>query len=529
LKINFYFAITIVGTLLFAYHIDAFDFSDFDKKAISDYQVPGATQGNLVPASNGLGDGDNSLDPGHYYIGGGDVFFISAVGSPTIQYTATINQQCDLYIPALGVLKLGKITLFAAQKRIGEFVQTKLKKQNEMYVVLTKAKKVTISVNGAVANPGTYTFPGSYRILDALRAANNGALPSMSGCNFREVQCSNKDSAMVIDLFTYLLKNDIAGNPYLYPGDRITIPYATKSILMNGPIKSIVTGWIPIKENESLSSLLSLFTFDASADTSRIFFQTTVSDSIRSTRTIGWNEAVSITLHDRDIITVLQKNKYKPVLLITVSGEVAQPGMYPIIRDSTTVDIVLAMAGGPTQFADVSRAVIIRRDKIADEQTTNEPNVSTNAVSMRPEMSAGFLKMNTMNDYSIVNLKNRGMAVKLIANDEIFFPHKDIYVYISGNIKNPGAYEYVPGKSYDYYIAKAGGYTRIADKSNMFGVRRYSVVSQKTDLTEIIAGDVIVIPDSQQHKFLINILLPVLQTTATIISVLLALYTVNHH
>jgi hypothetical protein len=200
--------------------------------------------------------------------------------------------------------------------------------------------------------------------------------------------------------------------------------------------------------------------------------------------------------------------------------------MYPIIRDSTTVDNILAMAGGPTQFADVARAVILRRDKIIGEKK-NGSTEEAKAAPIRPEMNAGLLKMMAMNDYSIVNFKNRGTAVKLVSNDEIYFPRKDYYVYVSGNVHNPGAYEFVPGKPYQYYIAKSGGYTRIADKSNLFGVRRYNAIYQETDLSEIISGDIIVVPDSQQHKFLVNILLPVLQTTAAIISVLLALYTVS--
>jgi protein involved in polysaccharide export with SLBB domain len=101
-------------------------------------------------------------------------------------------------------------------------------------------------------------------------------------------------------------------------------------------------------------------------------------------------------------------------------------------------------------------------------------------------------------------------------------------VYISGNVKRPGAYEYNPGKFYAYYIKLAGGYTGKADRTNVFGVRNYNGVSQIVDLSEVHSADIIVIPDSQQAKFLTVIFLPILTAAATIVSVILALYTVAH-
>jgi len=55
---------------------------------------------------------ENSIDPDQYYIGGGDEFFISVIGLPSIHYVVAINPQGDLYIPELGLLKLGKIQAY---------------------------------------------------------------------------------------------------------------------------------------------------------------------------------------------------------------------------------------------------------------------------------------------------------------------------------------------------------------------------------------------------------------------------------
>jgi protein involved in polysaccharide export with SLBB domain len=289
----------------------------------------------------------------------------------------------------LGIIKIGKITLTDAKKRIAEYVQAKLKKSNDIYVELIKVKKLTVSINGAVANPGTYSFSGAFRLIDALRAANNGVMPSYNDCNFREISCITGDSVKIIDLFGYLLKNDVTSNPYLYPGNNITISYATRHVIINAPIRSVVYGWVPIKEKETLSEFLSLFKFDASADTSKILLQRTVSDNQNSVRTISWNDASSIPLQDRDVVTVSQKKNYSTMSMASVTGEVASPGSFPILRDSTTVKDLLEMAGGVTIYGDKSRAAIVRHSKIESSDSAKILSLSKiPSMGVRPEINA---------------------------------------------------------------------------------------------------------------------------------------------
>jgi protein involved in polysaccharide export with SLBB domain len=147
---------------------------------------------------------------------------------------------------------------------------------------------------------------------------------------------------------------------------------------------------------------------------------------------------------------------------------------------------------------------------------------------IRPEMYAGFSKMNSTQDYSIIQINKYGFSVKLRPNDEIIIPRKDLFVYVSGNVKRPGACKFEAGMSWNYYIHQCGGFTGKADRGNIFGVRYYGNTSQMTDLSEISEGDIIVVPDSQQAKFLSTILLPVITAVAGIASLFLAAYTIYH-
>ena len=526
--------------LSFSNYSSGFDLNDIATKKMLDAQK--STQG--FDKDYEQPNASNSVDPDHYLIGGGDEFFISVVGIPSEIYTVKVNSQGDLYIPDLGLLKLGKIKLSECLKRIRDFVQTKLKKNGEIYVTLTKVKTATVTINGGIGNPGTYVFSGEYRILDVFRAVNNNFLPSLNEFDYRDVQIKNKDSTATIDLFEYLMKNDISRNPYIYPGDNITLEFATKKVILNSLSKNLVSGNIPIKENENLSNFLYFFKFDKSVDTETILLQSSSPSGERFSRAVDRRNMDSVFLHNRDIITIPQKKNYTQIIMITISGEIARPGVYPILEDSTTVTDLIAMAGGTTQFANLKRAIIARRGKILGEIThgskinweTNYDGKSPSASSIqqisamaasRPEMFAGLSKMNTMNDYSIIQLNKQGLSVKLISNDELIIPRKESFVYVSGNVKQPGAFAYVDQKPFKYYIAQAGGFTDKADRGNLFGVRTFFEISQITDLSEIIEGDIIVVPDSQPAKMLSTIYLPVFQALLTMASIVLAIYTVS--
>jgi polysaccharide export outer membrane protein len=523
-----YFICSVV--LLSFPYAQAADFFPGDKNNLADLQKMGKISGSLNSSRPLLENADNSVDPNFYCVGGGDEFFISVIGNPAVHYYVAINQDGELYIPELGLKKLGKITLADAQKQIRSFIQEKLKKPNEIYVSLVRVKMVTITVNGAVSDVGTYTLPGSYRVLDALRVANNNTVPSLNECNFREVKCNNRDSTTTIDMFTYLLKYDISGNPYLYSGDDITLAYADKRVNLNASTKSMVTGWIPIKSGETLSDFLSFFTFDASADTSIIYLQKFIENNDRSIQAVSKNDDKSIPLCDREIITIPQKKNYSLTLLVEISGEVARPGIYPISSTTKAGDII-AMAGGGTPDGNMGRAVVLRRSKNTEKSGKKDKQNQVSGpdveVKVRPEMYAGLKKMASLEDYTIIELDKNTMATTLVSDDHIVVPRKDVFVYVSGDVKKPGAYAFAAGKPYSYYIDNAGGFTSKADRSNLFGVRNFENASQMTDLSEIHEGDIIVVPDSEQAKLLITVFLPIFQVVLTILSVGLAIFSLT--
>ncbi|HUI91453.1 MAG TPA: SLBB domain-containing protein [Chitinivibrionales bacterium] len=473
---------------------------------------------------------DNSIDPETYQIGGGDAFQISVVELPSVRYSGTVNENCDVYIPDLGIIKIGRTTLSRAKKTIANFVGSKLSKKYDVYVSLVKTKTAVLTVSGAVSAPGTYRLSGTFRLLDAIKTANNGELPSLTEYDYREVECRNRDSLRLCDVFKFLFKNDLTQNPYVYPGDNILLSYAKSRVYLLGSVKNPVAGPVPIKQDEPLAEFLSLFTFDASADSGRIMVQRSPAENA----VYSLARPEPFLLRDRDLVIVSEKENYPQVTAVSVKGEVKRPGAYPLVMNVTKASDVLDLAGGPTKTGNIDRAFVIRNKKIPAEEL-KQGNGSKAAASgtppehsVRPEINAGYFHMNLSGDYSIIRLRDCKNGLLLEANDEIVVPQKEYCVYVSGSVCHPGAYAFAAGKGRDYYIGQAGGYSSRADRSNVFVVTYYESLAQQKENGELEEGDVIVVPDSQQYKFLSMVFIPILSAIAITLSTILALYTSVH-
>ncbi|MBD3239422.1 MAG: hypothetical protein GF331_02465 [Chitinivibrionales bacterium] len=489
--------------------------------------------GSSSEAPRGPSNIDNSIDEDNYFIGAGDVFRISVPEMPSIVYHAEVNQNCDVVVSDLGVLELGKRSLAEAKEALKEFVEPRIRRGGDVYVALSRGKNATVAVSGAVENPGTYSMSGMLRVLDAIRKANNGELPKQSDHDYRAVIVSNGDLSDTVDLFAYMYASADTANPYLYPGDHILLKETTQIVHLSGAVRVPFDGAVPLRRGETALELLSLMPLMASADSTRISVLTGRTQGERTRRMMTLQECRDYVLQDNDQIMVLPKKDYAEATYSHVRGEVLSPAAVPITEGVTTAREAIELCGGATSQADLSRAVVVRHSKMVARSLKEGPaslaqrlpgNFDLSVV--RPEVGAAFHKMNLINDYAIVSLSDDSGECPLLSGDHVIVPPREHFVYVSGNVGAPGAYPYVEGESHRHYVKEAGGFTGKADRSNTFVLAQYAgAVVMKTN-RDVQAGDIIVVPDAQETKFLRTLFLPVLQAVATTVAAVVALISV---
>ena len=168
---------------------------------------------------------------------------------------------------------------------------------------------------------------------------------------------------------------------------------------------------------------------------------------------------------------------------VFVHGEVKTPGTFALTGDMTLIE-ALAQAGSTT--ADAGDEAVVVRPKAGDGAAKapvlpgQQPDAEVIRVSLK-DLQAGTLARNIL----------------LRDGDTIVVP-KGKPVYVTGQVKTPGAYPVEPGMTVMQAIALAGGAT---DRGSM---RRIKIVRDengkkkeiKVKVTDLVRpGDTIVVPD----------------------------------
>ena len=162
---------------------------------------------------------------------------------------------------------------------------------------------------------------------------------------------------------------------------------------------------------------------------------------------------------------------------VTALGEFAKPGLIEM-RGNATLMEVISNAGGLTPSA--SDTLVIKR-QILKAGSDRKEDVS---------ITVDLDKLLTQGDASA--------NVTVLDGDSIYVPLAS-FVYVTGEVKNPGAYKIFKGLTVLRAITLAGGFTQKAWKGRTSAIRK-TVKGEKTinvKMDELVKpDDVIMVPES---------------------------------
>ena len=104
---------------------------------------------------------------------------------------------------------------------------------------------------------------------------------------------------------------------------------------------------------------------------------------------------------------------------------------------------------------------------------------------------------------NIDHWKNTSADIEVRTGDVLVIPKKPSYVMVSGQVFNPTAISYRPGKSAKWYLEQSGGPTQLANKRAIFVIRADgSVIGAKDSFlvgesfsSVLLPGDTVVVPE----------------------------------
>jgi len=391
----------------------------------------------------------------------------------------------------------------------------------------------TVSVWGDVRGPGTYRTAGQIHLSDAVHLA--GGIAPDAKIDDAQVFRYLPDGKMKIFSVSLnlALEGDPTANIWLQPRDRLLIhrsPDAIQpaSVYVQGDVGK--PGRYPLTTNMTVSDLIHVggglkpSADTRAADLTRYAWAsegelTGQHQSVTISEALAGDKDANVPLSNGDVLTIRQLPNWNDIgASISVKGEVKHPGAYGI-RPGEKLSSVLERAGGFGPLAYPYGAVLMRREvrevevnarlemvrrlrqeqinlKALPETDTEQKNAKLTAIA-ETETTLQQLQANPPIGRVVVRIpsdakawRNTSADVPVRDGDVLVIPKKADYVMVNGQVFNPTAVSYRPGRSARWYLSQAGGTTQLANKKAVFVIRADgSVLSAKNNESGWWSGD----------------------------------------
>jgi protein involved in polysaccharide export with SLBB domain len=204
------------------------------------------------------------------------------------------------------------------------------------------------------------------------------------------------------------------------------------------------------------------------------------------------NQTAMVAVQPLDVIRLRPVYSDHEEGTVTVAGQVRYPGVFDITRNEHLSEL-LKRAGGLSEVAYPYGAIFTRRDAAITERQGNERSAReleneiptliaaqtgqstdfASAATYLASLSRSLREMPALGrivitaDPAVLAIKPE-LDLVLQPGDTLFVPKRSSTVTVSGEVLNPGAFQYRRGLPYSDYVRMAGGATQSADDDKTF-------------------------------------------------------------
>jgi protein involved in polysaccharide export with SLBB domain len=209
-----------------------------------------------------------------------------------------------------------------------------------------------------------------------------------------------------------------------------------------------------------------------------------------------------IELMPYDNVLIRRKPGWESQRLVYLTGQVQHPGRYALRSKTERIGDLIERAGGLTDQAYPGGVQFYRAYGPGRKQSNERPApINDPTQGTRDTLPRGFIERVGIDLPRA--LKNRKAAdnVILAGGDSINIPEFNPIVMVDGAVNSPGAVVYTRGKSLDWYVNAAGGYTQLGDNKRAYvtqpdgkreAVKRRAVLAD--DVPKPKSGAVVFVP-----------------------------------
>jgi protein involved in polysaccharide export with SLBB domain len=407
--------------------------------------------------------------PLNYVLGPNDQIAVSVYGVQEYSGDLTVSPEGNVSIPNVGLIRVAGLTIEAATQKIkntmGATVYNYLRSGgSKIAVTLSKIRTIKVTIIGA-NRPATYRLSSLATVFNALYVSGG---PTAFG-SFREIELMRDNKLFKkIDLYRMLLNGDQSDNVGLKDNDVIRIPSYKTRVSLQGQVKR--PGIFEVLPGENFANVLAFasgFTDTAYQASVKVFAQNSKERQIKDVTQAHYN-SYAPQMGDVFVVSKLL-NRFSN--RVKIEGAVYRPDVFELTPNLKVADLI-RKADGLTEDAYTGRGQIIRLQE----------DLTKSIVS--------FDVAKALNGDAINNLAlQREDEVVITSKQEL----KDSFnVYVQGEIRKPGTFEYVQGLTLKDLIIQAGGFTDAAYKSIEIArlIKRDSIEQKDFRAAEIINTEI---------------------------------------
>ena len=427
-----------------------------------------------------------------FMVTAGDIYTLAygAAGS-AVQYTIVVDSTYKVRVSNLSVIDASGKSFLELKKQVEDIV-TKNYPLSGAQFVLTKPGTFTVTIKGEVKAATERRAWALTRLSDVL----SGSLTSFSSTRNVVVTSAN-GKIKTYDLFKVTRDADFSQNPYLRPGDVISIKRAERIVSISGEVERGGTYQLLAKEN--LKTLIDYYGHGllTGADISRIQVTRYDDDQNKEGRKIylDLTDGSDFELTDLDAISIPSFKTQKPVMFLEGaigSNAPASPDVsarWPIQYEIGTsyIDIVRSHRSSFTEVSDISNAYIVRNSQIIPIDISKILYDSSNATELLVE------------PYDVLRI-----------------PFKQYFISVAGSVRNPGRYPYIPDRTWEYYIGLAGGFIKTENKRKSITI--VDINGKELSKNDVITPETTITAETNSGIYYFNLYAPVVTTVLSLIT-----------
>ena len=444
----------------------------------------------------------------------GDIYQLGyTIGQTAVSYQIAVDTSGIIRVSNLGSVKTNGKTFLTVKRQVEALVSQNYP-LSVVQFVLASPSTFTVIVKGEVSKTTEVKAWGLMRASHAI----TGLLTDFASNRYLSIT-SSSGKTTDYDLFQAIRFGNIAQDPYLSPGDVITIPRVKRRVTLLGAVER--PGTYELADQETLTDLITVYGsgYTDGADRTQVKVTRTTNSEDGHTMfdsffiVLNNKEPINVSLQHLDKVYINDRKNLQPLIYLDIPvDDVSNVGVNNAANNSVANkdnERKIVTVTIPIPFNEGDDLLSIVRERLP---LFTKPWIDASGAYIFRQG-----KQIPVNLSPLLFAQSYREVIPLEAEDRIIVPEIKQTVTVTGAVAKPGVYPYTPGRKADFYIALAGGFDYQRNTGGAVVIR--DVYGKKLAKDTVIGPNTIITARSNAFMYNFNIYVPLITVTATVLTI----------